>query len=311
VLEQFLDRVGNWNPQFRRELKQRINLPNLAIATLISILTQVLTLILPDPRVLEFNNHYWYITPSWWLHICELLDCEIWFVLALGGIYLIAKDFDREIRTGTLDLINLSPVQPWEIVLGKLLGVPVLIYWVVLLALPLHTIALVQMAVPNAWIWETIGLILIGLLDLGAIFAILRASLPPIVLSLVFSTIGWSGLAMITSSQISQRMTGSYARLGIYFPEEWQTILTIAATFLAIGYTLWMLIQSWYPSINSRSPRRFGMLSFLAYLFLLFFYLILLAFAPQAILVMTVGISITITIIQSAERSRSTNSTIR
>ncbi len=310
MLEQFLDCVGNWNPQLRRELKIRLTLTNLAIATLISLLAQILTLILPDPRVLEFHNHYWYITPYWWLHVCELLDLEIWFALAIGGIYLIAKDFDLEIRTGTLDLVNLSPAQPWEIVLGKLLGVPVLIYWVVLLALPLHTIALVQMAVPHAWVWNAIGLILIGLLDLGAIFATLTALLPPIVLSLVFSTIGWSGLAMITSSQISQRMSGSYAHLGIYFLEEWLTILTVAANFLAIGYTLWISIQSWYPHINSRSPRQFGTRSFFIHAFLLFFYLILLARAPQAMLVMTIGLSITMTIALN-EESRSTNPTIR
>jgi hypothetical protein len=310
VLEQFLDRVGNWNPQLRRELKTRLTRPNLTIATLISLLTQILTLILPDPRVLEFNNHDWYITPAWWLNICELLDREIWSALAIGGIYLIAKDFDREIRTGTLDLVNLSPAQPWEIVLGKLLGVPVLIYWVVLLALPLHTIALVQMAVPHAWVWNAIGLILVGLLDLGTIFATVTASLPPLILSLVFAAVGWSGLAMITSSQISQRMTGSYARLGIYFPEEWAVVLMVAANFLAIGYTLWILIQSWYPRINSRWPRQLGIPSIFIHAFLLFFYLILLAHAPQAMLVMTIGLSITITIALNAE-SRSTNTTIR
>jgi hypothetical protein len=308
VLEQFLDRVGNWNPQLRRELKTRINLPSLAIATAISLIAQAL-IILPNFR--GFGIPYEWMTRAWWLNLYELLNWEIWFALAIGGIYLIAKDLDREIRSGTLDLVNLSPVQPWEILLGKLLGVPVLIYWTVLLALPLHTIALVQMAVPNAWSWDAIGLIFIGLLELATIFATLTASLPPIILSLVFSTIGWSGLAMITSSQISQRMSGSYARFGIYFPEEWQTILTIAANFLAIGYTLWMLIQSWYPHINSRSPRRLGMTSFLIYSFSSFFYLILLAFAPQSMLIMTVGISFTITITQSAEKSRSSNTTIR
>lgn len=309
MFEPFLDRIGNWNPQFRRELTQRLNFPNLAISTAISLISQVLTVILPDLRV--FGIPYEWMTSSWWQNIYELLDREIWFALAVGGVYLLAKDFDREIRTGTLDLVNLSPVKPWEIVIGKLLGVPVLIYWAVLLALPLHAIALVQMAVPNAWVWDAIGLILVGLLDLGAIFAILRSSIPPIILSLVFATIGWSGLAMITGTQISQRMTGNYARFGIYFPEEWQTVSIVAATFLAIGYTLFMLIQAWYPYINSRSPRRSGTISLLVYSFLSFFYLILLAFAPQAMLVMTIGISVTITVIQSAEQSLPPNSTIR
>ena len=308
MLEQFLDLIGNWNPQFGRELKTRINLPNLAIATAISLIAQAL-IVLPNFRV--FGIPYEWMTRAWWLNLYELLNWEIWFALAIGGIYLIAKDFDREIRSGTLDLVNLSPVQPWEILLGKLLGVPVLIYWTVLLALPLHTIALVQMAVPNAWIWDAIGLILIGILYLGTVLTTIWSSLPPIISSLVFATIGWSGLAMTTSSQISQRMTGSYARFGIYFPEEWELVLTVAATFLVISYTLWMLIKSWYPHINSRSPRRLGMTSFLIYSFLSFFYLILLAFAPQSMLIMTVGMSFTIIITQSAERSRSTNTTIR
>jgi hypothetical protein len=310
MFDRFLDRIGNWNPQLRRELKTHLTLPNLKIASIISVLAQLLTLIVPDPRVLEFNNHSWYITRSWWLRICELSNIEIWFALTVGGIYLIAKDFDREIRTGTLDLVNLSPVQPWEILLGKLLGVPILVYWVVLLALPLHTIALVQLAVPHAWVWNAIGLILVGLLQLGAISATLTASLPPIVLSLVFSTTGWSGLAMLTSSQISQRMTGSYSHLGIYFPEEWQAILAFVANFLAIGYTLWISIESWYPHINSRSPRQFGIGAVFMYAFLLFFYLILLARAPQAMLVMSIGLSITIKVALN-EESRSTNPTIR
>jgi hypothetical protein len=311
MLERFFDRISDWNPQLIRELKCRLNVPNLTIATIISLLTQVLTLILPDRHVLEVENHYWYINRSWWLNVCELLDREIWFSLAIGGIYLLAKDFDREIRTGTLDLVNLSPAQPLEIVLGKLLGVPILIYWAVLLALPLHTIALVQMTVPNAWIWSPIGLILIGLLYLGTVFVTILSSVPPIILSLVFSAIGWSGLAMITSSQISQRMTGSYAHLGIYFPEEWQVVSMVAAAFLAISFTLSILIRSWYPFINSRSPRRRNVIRFLLYSFLLFVYLILLAFMPKATSVMTIGMSVTITIVQSVDRDRDSNPTIR
>jgi hypothetical protein len=38
------------------------------------------------------------------LNICELLDKEIWLALAFGGTYLIAQDFDRELRSGTLDI---------------------------------------------------------------------------------------------------------------------------------------------------------------------------------------------------------------
>jgi hypothetical protein len=279
VLEQFLDRVGNWNPQFGRELKTRINLPNLAISTAISLLTQVLTLILPDPRVLEFNNHKWYITPYWWLNICELLDREILLVLAVGGIYLLAKDFDRESRTGTLALVNLSPAQPWEILLGKLLGVPILIYWAVFLALPLHVISVLQIAAiaPHAWVGDLISLSQIGLLYLYALLATMRFRLPPIALSLLLSAMGGLSLVSINKFLITRHLSGSYSDLGIYLPEDWSIIWKVCVTF-AINYiVLCKLLQFWYLRSNTNGSRRsyqsYGMLPL--YLCSLFFPLLL------------------------------------
>jgi hypothetical protein len=97
MLELFIEPFSIWNPQLVRELKSRLNWLNIAIATAISILMQSITFIGSDGIRLHDS-------PKWWLNICELLDKEIWLALAFGGTYLIAQDFDRELRSGTLDI---------------------------------------------------------------------------------------------------------------------------------------------------------------------------------------------------------------
>ncbi|OKH10829.1 ABC transporter permease, partial [Nostoc calcicola FACHB-389] len=52
--------------------------------------------------------------------------------------YLLINDLAKEERRGTLNFIRLSPQSETSILTGKLLGVPSLIYLVVLAALPLH-----------------------------------------------------------------------------------------------------------------------------------------------------------------------------
>jgi hypothetical protein len=284
MLEQFLDRVGNWNPQLRRELKTRLTLPNLTIATIISLLGQILTLILPDSRVLELNNHYWYITPVWWLNICELLDREIWFVLAIGGIYLLAKDFDREIRLGTLDLVNLSPVKPLAVVLGKLIGVPIVIYWAVFLALPLHVIAVIQIAAiaPHAWVGDLISMTQIGLLYLYALLATLRFRLPPIGLSLILSIMGGLSLVSINQLLITRHLSGSYSNLGIYLPEDWSVIGKVFITLTISYVVLVKLVRFWYLRSPANSFRQsYGV--FPIYLCSLFFPVLLAGAEPLGI----------------------------
>jgi hypothetical protein len=286
VLEQFLDHVGNWNPQFRRELKARLNLPNLAISTAISLLTQALTVILPDLRV--FGILYEWMTPHWWLNICELLDREIWFALAIGGIYLIARDFDREIHSGTLDLVNLSPAKPLAIMLGKLLGVPILIYWAVFLALPLHVISVMQIATiaPHAWVGDLISVSQIGLLYLYTLLATMRFRLPPIGLSLLLSAIGGLSLVSINQFLITRHLSGSYSNLGIYLPEDWSVIWKVLITFTISYVVLFKLVRFWYlRSKADSSNRSYGVLPI--YLCSLFFPVLLAGAEPLGIFFFT------------------------
>ncbi|MBW4615486.1 MAG: ABC transporter permease subunit [Desmonostoc vinosum HA7617-LM4] len=60
------------------------------------------------------------------------------FTLLVAGTYLLINDLAKEERRGTLNFIRLSPQSEGNILTGKLLGVPILIYLIVLAAVPLH-----------------------------------------------------------------------------------------------------------------------------------------------------------------------------
>jgi ABC-type Na+ efflux pump permease subunit len=60
------------------------------------------------------------------------------FALIVIGTYLLISDLAHEERRGTLNFIRLSPQSPENILVGKLLGVPILLYLVAVLAVPLH-----------------------------------------------------------------------------------------------------------------------------------------------------------------------------
>jgi len=60
------------------------------------------------------------------------------FTLLVGGTYLIISDLVKEEKLGTLNFIRLSPHSDRSILIGKMLGVPSLIYVFILTAIPLH-----------------------------------------------------------------------------------------------------------------------------------------------------------------------------
>jgi hypothetical protein len=216
MLDLFIDRVKIWNPQLLRELKSRLNWINIAIVTAISTIMQWMTCAMSG-LICIYNS------PKWWLNLSDLLDKEIWLILAIGGTYSLAQDFDRELRSGTLDIVNLSPAKPLEIITGKLIGVPILIYWAVFLALPLYIIASIHVTeiAPQDWVGDLISIIQIGLLYFYALVGTMRFPLPPIVLSVILSAMGGLSLFTIDRLLISRQGSGAYVNLGIQLPEEW------------------------------------------------------------------------------------------
>ncbi|MEG4206669.1 hypothetical protein QUA20_22425 [Microcoleus sp. Pol7_A1] len=163
-----LDKIGNWNPQLFREIKGRLNTGNIAIASALSLSGQLLLWMyfsaqIPVPPArgeytypihhrfcLETAKSYekqcvrdalgnfainW---PNWWLEIFIWLSIFSVLALLVAGTYLLVSDLDKEERRGTLNFIRLSPQFAKTIFLGKILGVPILLYLAAILAVPLH-----------------------------------------------------------------------------------------------------------------------------------------------------------------------------
>ncbi|GAB1540325.1 hypothetical protein NUACC21_29940 [Scytonema sp. NUACC21] len=76
-----------------------------------------------------------------WQYIFFTMSVIFIFTLLVAGTYLLINNLATEERHGTLNFIRLSPLQEKSFFIGKMLGVPILIYLVVLAAVPFHWLA--------------------------------------------------------------------------------------------------------------------------------------------------------------------------
>jgi hypothetical protein len=189
-----INRLGDWNPQLFRELKGRLKFRNVALAASLSLLGQLLlvmsfvrqlppSIIAIDPPSLYYHRYCtgtqsWdqhpknYLClrdtfgnftinwPHWWLDIFVWLSIIGMFALLVAGTYMLIGDQDMEERRGTLNFIRLSPRSAGTILLGKLLGVPVLLYLAGMLAIPLHWWAGIAAQIPPILIVSYYGVLL-------------------------------------------------------------------------------------------------------------------------------------------------------
>ncbi len=172
MLVTYIDKIGDWNPQLIRELKGRFKIRNLSIAAIIAVGIQILLLIsfeaeLPiDSIAKPQTSRYCTATPPggyryqscikdllgnwvinwqlWWLDIFKVLSVIGLFILLIAGTYLLIADLSKEENRGTLNFIRLSPHSSQNILLGKILGVPSIIYFLSAILCPLHLIAGMQ-----------------------------------------------------------------------------------------------------------------------------------------------------------------------
>lgn len=201
LLNNFGDRVGEYNPQLLREFKSRLSWRNAGIAVLLSVVAQVMVLLSQYsklPTADQNNNSYYYNSyclkfvayekcqldvlgnplinwPKWWADSAFGISLLMFFSLFAGGVYLLASNFSQEERRGTLDFIRLTPQRAGSILGGKVLGVPILVYLGTLLALPLQLFAVQQAHIAriNVVSWDLLMLSVAVLLYLGAILATL------------------------------------------------------------------------------------------------------------------------------------------
>ena len=163
-----IDKIGDCNPQLLRELKGRLKPFPVLIALVTSFAVQLIILLyqlrdFPDEYYGAYQK-YCNLNKSiksnpkagfcptdkidmqlWWRDHWEyiFLALSVIFILTLlvGGTYLIVNDLAQEEGRGTLNFIRLSPQSETNIFIGKLLGVPILIYLVFLVAIPFHIFA--------------------------------------------------------------------------------------------------------------------------------------------------------------------------
>jgi hypothetical protein len=84
----------------------------------------------------QINMQSWW--QDHWQYIFLSFSIIFIFTLLVAGTYLLINNLAHEERTGTLNFIRLSPQSETSILTGKILGVPILAYWFVTLAIPLH-----------------------------------------------------------------------------------------------------------------------------------------------------------------------------
>lgn len=150
-----LDRIGEWNPQLFREIKGRFTRRNFLIAVVASLIVQLLLFgAFGESHCLrqvgsECAEFYWEVK---WQFLFRTFNWLLPTILLIGGVHMLIVDVTREERRGTLNFIRLSPQSSQNILSGKMLGVPALIYLGVALAVPLHFVAGLAAKVPFSWL---------------------------------------------------------------------------------------------------------------------------------------------------------------
>ncbi len=173
----WLYQLGNWNPQFARELKGRLTPRIFGTTVLASLVIQGVALFyflgtLPTKfdkthnlctgKVVESYSYPQCVTNAlgeplvnwqmWWSWLYQLLSWTLPFVLLIAGVYLLINDLGKEEKRGTLNFIRLSPQTSESILLGKILGVPVVPFVALGLAVPLHLWAGISSHTPLGYI---------------------------------------------------------------------------------------------------------------------------------------------------------------
>lgn len=171
------------NPQLFRELQGRLKTRNVIISAAISVIAQFISVVfllgkLPDLEqkfrqcsrygtTLIYNQFdtggqicyvrddlgHWMVNwQLWWLDLFTILSFVSIAALPIVGTYMLIADMEREEHRGTLNFIRLTPQSASSILLGKILGVPILLYTAIALIFPLHLVAGLQAHIPLVWI---------------------------------------------------------------------------------------------------------------------------------------------------------------
>ncbi|MCT7995952.1 hypothetical protein [Laspinema olomoucense] len=166
MTSRLMDYLGEWNPQFVRELKGRLISRNVTLAVGLSLLAQLVIFLafisqIPAPDapygsycIYQENNPCVINWMQWKEDLHQVFYWVLPLVLISGGVYLLIADLAREEQRGTLNFIRVSPQSSQSILIGKLLGVPVLLYLAVAIALPSYAATAMVAQIPLLEVWS-------------------------------------------------------------------------------------------------------------------------------------------------------------
>ena len=167
-----INRLGNWNPQLLRECRGRLKPRSITAAIVLSLVGQML-------MGLAFSQQDYNPVVERWAGLAEAITWILPYALFTGGSYYLVSDLNQEEKRGTLNFIRLSPRPSQDILLGKMLGVPILPYLAIGLAIPLHVIAGIKSGMPLSFLVSYYLMLAVGcfaLFSLAILYGLLSSS---------------------------------------------------------------------------------------------------------------------------------------
>lgn len=253
-LARFSDRLGDWNPQLLRELR--------------GISRTSVAVILGGSLLLQAIGYLWLVSgSSSEQRIAAGFNCLTYLLplaTILGGIYTLIDDLNRERNRGTLNFVRLSPQSGRTILVGKLIGVPSLVYLTALSIVPLH----LGLGILNganlitllAW-YLTVGVTIYFWLSWAILYA-LHGGKYKIIIALVATQISGTGISIYnyylnstigTDNSIATELPEIIWFYLPIFGSAWQFYLFSCLNILAICHWLWITIDRKYTTLTATS----------------------------------------------------------
>lgn len=243
----FINQVGNWNPQLLREFRGRLKPRSIAATIVISLVGQTLL-------GLIFSQQDYQPVVERWTGLAETMMWILPYALFTAGSYYLVSDLNQEEKRGTLNFIRLSPRPSRGILLGKMLGVPILPYISIGLAIPLHIIAGLNSGMPVFFLISYYVMLAAGcfaLFSLAILYGLLSSSRTIAVGQQSVVAVAFAGLTLFFLSPLyfAWNMAVTWRPLGIsewsvqgatYQYEQGNQIVPIRWFGQAINQSIWL-----------------------------------------------------------------------
>jgi hypothetical protein len=143
------NQIGDLAPQLLRECRSRLTPRGVFAAVGLTLVAITLLVLAAWTDVTSFPQRFctnlnnidnctiktvdW---ARWWQGMFTTVSWSIPYIAIGLGMFQIVGDLQQEERQGTLNFLRLSPRSSWGILLGKLFGVPILVYLALAIVLP-------------------------------------------------------------------------------------------------------------------------------------------------------------------------------